>query len=147
LTGCDGIRHDPGESTIAWRIAVETRTHRRAVLSSGVRIGYAAPIVAASMTVSATTAPAYERSNLCDCYPPEWGFRWANPGGDCNPDVDFGCGYCGSCDPNAGSQCPPGTVLWGNLVARCDDGLGDIPPAPCHEVARPLCYTLLSGPV
>ena len=66
---------------------METRAHRRAVLATGARLAYAAPVLAASMQIGRSTGdafsdwPANYDEILCGCHGPEW--RSANLGGTC----------------------------------------------------------------
>jgi hypothetical protein len=143
LTGCDGIRHDPGESTIAWRIAVETRTHRRAILSSGVRIAYAAPLVAASMAIDRRAGGAYYGD--CSCYDPIDHFSFSSLGGSCDADWPEPCGACVTCSPRYGSQCPEDARVIGSMAPGCDIGFPDQYPN-CHVIFRPICEALISDP-
>ena len=114
---------------------METRTHRRAVLATGVRLAYAAPILAMTMIVGTQSTQASAggadwpnnfHEILCGCRGPEW--QWIQPGGDCWRSpwayvLEHGtCGYCAMCSP---TQCVGETSLHSGLLAWCTDESAD----------------------
>jgi hypothetical protein len=121
---------------------VETRTHRRAVLSSGVRLAYAAPLVAATLGLHSADTEAYYGD--CSCYDPADRFAFTSVAGSCDPGYSQPCGACVTCSPRYGALCPEWAVAIGGQIPYCNayfDGFAD-----CHPVQRPICEALISPP-
>ena len=132
---------------------METRTHRRAVLRTGVKFVYAAPIVAASLSIGISNASALDMTlKWCSCYPESWQMRWASLGsaGDMNsPDPGGTCATCQLEAREAGSTCPdePDLVyVTATGIPECWDTWAGYPHPTCFAVRKPLCALSVISP-
>lgn len=106
------------------------------------KLGYAVPLVAATMSMRTDPADAF--FGTCDCYDAGLRFVVTNRGGACSPEGGLGpCGYCASCSPAAGAKCPETAFIVGGQIISCA-GPGTDGGLTCVPVFRDICENVLS---